>query len=417
MKLPRLFRARQSFLGPTLQDVEAVVREELSRLGIAERIEPGQSVAISAGSRGIANIDVITRATVDFVKEAGGEPFIVPAMGSHGGATAEGQTEVLGTFGITEEFCGCPIRSSMDTVVVCQSPEGVDVHFDRLAFEADHVIVCNRVKLHTIFHGDVQSGLMKMLLIGMGKHTGASIYHRSFRDFSFKQIVRSVSATVIEKCGILAGLAIVENGSEQTALIEAVRPAEFVTREPELLAQSREWIARIPFDRLDVLVVDEMGKNISGAGMDTNIIGRKVNPDAALEDEWPKIKRIVVRRLTEASKGNATGIGSADLTTQKMIDSINYQATCVNCLTSGRTAMAALPIHFPTERETIEAALRIVGLTPPHEARLVRIPNTLELGELICSEALLPEVEKREELSVESELFEMQFDDDGELLD
>ena len=235
-------------------------------MGLAQRIAPGDRVAITAGSRGIANIKAIVKAIVDYVKQLGGEPFIVPAMGSHGGATAEGQLDVLRTYGITEDDCGCAILSSMDTVVVCQSEEGFDVHFDRHAFEADHVIVCGRIKLHTSFQGEIQSGLMKMLLIGLGKHRGACIYHRAFRDFSFDQIVRSVSSTVIRECRIVAGVAIVENGHEQTALIEAVRPEDFSKREPELLELASQWIARLPFDTVDVLVVDQIGEKYQRYG-------------------------------------------------------------------------------------------------------------------------------------------------------
>lgn len=417
MNLPKLFKARQRFPAQCVHDIAASVAEQLSHLDLQSRVAPGDQIAITAGSRGIANIAQITKAIVDHVRTLKAEPFIVPAMGSHGGATAEGQLNVLASLGITEEACGCRIRSSMDTVVVCESAEGVEVHFDRHAFEADHVIVCNRVKLHTIFHGPIQSGLMKMLLIGLGKHTGASIYHRAFRDYSFDQIVRSVSSTVIEKCGILAGLAVVENGYEQTSHIQAVRPEDFVVEEPKLLQISRTAMARLPFDRLDVLIVDEMGKDISGAGMDTNVIGRKVNPDAALDDEWPKIKRIVVRGLSKKSGGNATGIGSADITTQRMIDAIDYHATSVNCLTSGRTAMAALPLHVATEREAIEAAVKMVGLTPSEKARLVRIANTLELENLVCSEVLLEEVAKNPLMEILSDLHPMAFDEQGDLLE
>lgn len=417
LHLPKLFKAQQRFPEQCVNDIPATVDAQLRQLDLSNRVAPGDRIAITAGSRGIANIAEITKGIVDHVRQLGAEPFIVPAMGSHGGATAKGQTNVLATLGITEETCGCPILSSMDTVVVCKSAEGVDVHFDRHAFEADHVIVCNRVKLHTIFHGPIQSGLMKMLLIGLGKHVGASTYHRAFRDYSFDQIVRSVSSTVIEKCGILAGLAIVENGYEQTTRIQSVHPGDFVAAEPGLLQLSRESMARLPFDRLDVLIVDEIGKDISGAGMDTNVIGRKVNPDAALDDEWPKIKRIVVRGLTEKTHGNATGIGSADITTQRVIDAIDYHATSVNCLTSGRTAMAAIPLHVPTEREAIQAAVRMVGLTPPEQARLVRIRNTLELDRLVCSEVLLEEVSRNPQMEILSDLHPMAFDEQGDLID
>ena len=420
MSLPRLFRVRQHFQGPHIgdaADVAAKVHDELATLNLGQQIAPGQRVAITAGSRGIANISVIVKAIVDFVKQLGAQPLIVPAMGSHGGATAEGQVGVLRTYGITEDYCACPILARMETVVVCQSDEGCDIHFDRHAFEADHVIVCGRIKLHTAFQGEVQSGLLKMLLIGLGKHTGASIYHRAFREFSFDQIVRSVSGTVIKKCRIAAGLAIVENGYEQTALIEAVRPEDFASREPELLALSSQWIARLPFDTADVLIVDQIGKNISGTGIDTNIVGRKTNQNEALENEWPKIKKIIVRSLTPETHGNATGIGIADLTTQKVVDQIDFEATRINCITAGRTSVGMLPLYFPTERESIEAALTMIGLKPLAEARLIRIRNSLELEEVVCSEAYLAEVRERDELEIVSDLYDMSFDGEGQLMD
>lgn len=420
MSFPKLFKVRQRFNGPRIDGVNDLVEKvhaELASLRLDQTIAAGQRVAITAGSRGIANINVIVKAIVDFVKQLRAEPFIVPSMGSHGGATAEGQIGVLRTYGITEEYCGCPILATMETVVVCQSDEGVDVHFDRHAFEADHVIVCGRVKLHTAFQGEIQSGLMKMLLIGLGKHAGASIYHRAFRDFSFDQIVRSVSSTVIDKCRIAAGLAIVENGYEQTALISAVRPEDFANRETELLALSSQWIARLPFDTADVLIVDEIGKNISGTGIDTNIVGRKTNQNEALEHEWPKIKKIVVRGLTRETHGNATGIGVADLTTQQVVDQIDVAATRVNCITAGRTAVGMLPLYFPTERESIEAALTMIGLKPAAEAQLMRIRSTLELEEVICSEAYLGEARERPELEITSDLRPMLFDERGTLSD
>ena len=346
LDLPKFFRIRQSFEGPTVQDVSGTVHEQLRKLSLEEKISPGQRVAITAGSRGIAGIHIVTKAIVDFVRSLEAVPFIVPAMGSHGGATAEGQREVLSTYGITEEFCGCDIVSSMETVVVCKAAEGIDIHFDSNAFDADHVIVCGRIKPHTDFNGEIQSGLMKMMLIGLGKRNGATIYHRAFRDFSFDQIVKSVSATVIKKCRVVAGLAIVENGYEKTALIEGVEPSAIQSREPELLQLAIDWMARLPFDSADVLIVDQIGKNISGTGMDTNVVGRKSNEHKALPNETPKIKKIVVRGLTTETHGNATGIGVADFTTQKVIDQMDRDTTWVNCITSGRTAVGMISDLF-----------------------------------------------------------------------
>lgn len=411
-----MFRLRQRFSGPKIGDIPAEIHQQLAKLELANTIKPGQRVAITAGSRGIANIAIIVKGIVDYVKSMDAVPYIVPAMGSHGGATAEGQLGVLKTYGVTEEFCGCPIQSSMETVVVCHAPEGFEVHFDKNAYGADHVIVCGRIKPHTDFTGAIQSGLMKMMLIGLGKHNGAKIYHRAFKDYSFDQIVRSVSAEVIKNCRIAAGLAIVENGYEQTALLEAVEPRRLEEREPELLGLAEKWMARLPFERLDVLIVNQIGKNISGTGMDTNVVGRKKNENAPAEGDSPKIKKIVVLGLTDETHGNATGIGVADYTTQKVLDQMDYHATRVNCVTSGRTAVGMIPIHYPTDQQSIDASLSNVGLVPPEKAKLIRVKNTLHLDELECSEAFLAEARERDDLEVCSELYELKFTDDGELV-
>ena len=416
MEFPKLFRLQQSFEGPELSDVAGEVHRQLNEISLSEKISAGESVAITVGSRGIANIPVIVRAIADFLKNIQAKPFIVPAMGSHGGATVEGQVQVLESLGVTAESCGCPIRASMETVVVCQSEQGFDVHFDRHAYEADHVLVCGRVKLHTDFLGEIQSGLMKMMLIGMGKQKGASTYHCAFQEFSFDQIIRSVSETVINHCQIVAGLAIVENGFEQTALIEAVRPEEIVTREPELLRLSSQWMARLPFEQVDVLIIDEIGKNISGTGMDTNVVGRKINENAAAPDEYPKVKRIIVRGLTEATHGNACGIGVADFTTQNVVDEMDYPATRVNCVTSGRMGGGYIPMCFATDRQALEAAFQTIGLIPPEQVRLLRIRNTLQLETLQCSQAYLDEAQGRSDLTVVGDLYEMPFEPSDRLM-
>ncbi len=275
MAFPRMLRVRQKFDAPRVEDIAAEVDDQLDRLQLDQVVQPGQSVAITAGSRGIANIAVITKAICDHVKKLGGVPVIVPAMGSHGGGTAEGQQEILEGYGITQDFCGAEIRSSMETVVVDETPQGIPVHFDRNAFECDHVIVCGRVKPHTGFVGPIESGLQKMMLIGLGKHAGASIYHRAILDFNFLDIIHAVSSAVLEKCRILAGVAIVENAYDETGLIEAVAPENLYDREVELLKIAASWLPKLPFTEVDLLIVDEIGKGISGSGMDTNIVGRK----------------------------------------------------------------------------------------------------------------------------------------------
>jgi hypothetical protein len=294
-----------------VDDIPATVDVELARLNLNRTIQPGQSVAVTMGSRGIANIHLVIRAIVQHLQRLGAKPFIVPAMGSHGGGTAQGQREIVEGYGVTEDFVGCPIRSSMETVIVCQTAEGIPVHFDKHAFNADHVVVCGRVKPHTGFVGDIESGLMKMMLIGLGKHEGAKIYHRAIADFSFPQIVRSVASQVLARCKVAAGVGIVENGYDETALIRAVAPQEFEEREKELLVLAKKWLPKLPFDQADILIIDEIGKNIIGSGMDTNVVGRKFNDHKAADNEYPKIKRIWVRDLTEETHGNAAVLGIA----------------------------------------------------------------------------------------------------------
>jgi hypothetical protein len=412
---PSIFRVRQTFEAPRVDDIAGAVRGQMEKLRLEERIKPGQSVAIAVGSRGIANIHVVSKALVDVVKRLRAEPFIVPAMGSHGGGTAEGQFQVLESYGVTEAFCGCPIRASMETVVVCKTAEGFDVHFDRQAFGADHVIVCNRVKPHTDFVGEIESGLMKMMLIGLGKHEGAKIYHRAIQDYSFSQIVRSVAGRVLESCRIAAGLAIVENGYDETAVIAAVAPREFESREKELLVLAKKLMPRLPFDHVDLLVLDEIGKNISGTGMDTNVIGRKFQVHRAAQNELPKVKRIVVRALTEATHGNASGIGLAEFCTRRAIEQTNIEATRINCLTAGHISAAMMPLDFPTDRAAIEAALPTLGMVEPDAAKLVWIRNTLDLREVECSTAYLDQARGRSDLEILSDPRPLPFDASGNL--
>ncbi len=412
---PHFFRVRQHFEAPRVDDVPGEVERELSSLRLSQRIKPGQTVAITAGSRGIANIHLIIRGCVAHLQRLGAKPFIVPAMGSHGGGTAEGQTQILHEYGITEAFCGCPIKASMETVIVCQTAEGFPVHFDRHASEADHVFVVGRVKPHTDFVGEIESGLMKMMLIGLGKHEGAKVYHRAIQEYSFGQILRSVAGQVLQKCRIVGALATLENGYDQTAKLAAVLPEELESREKELLVLARQWLPRLPFKKVDILLVDELGKNISGAGMDTNVVGRKKNFHSPSPDEFPQVKRIVVRGLTEATHGNAAGIGMASFVTTRTLRATDMLKTRINCLTSGHTSAAMLPIDFESDREILDAALPTIGLTEPPQAKIVWITNTLEIAEVECSAVYLAEAKERPDLEILTPLRPLAFDGEGNL--
>jgi hypothetical protein len=303
----------------------------------------------------------------------------------------------------------------METVVVGETSEGIPVHFDRHAFEADHVLVCGRVKPHTVFAGDIESGLMKMMALGLGKHEGAKVCHRAIRDYGFGQVVRSVAAQVIAKCHVVAGLGIVENGYDETARIEAMLPREIEEREKHLLELARQWMPRLPFGMVDLLIVDEMGKDISGSGMDTNVVGRKYHRHEAAAEEFPKVRRIAVRSLTEATHGNAYGIGMAEFCTARLVRQVDQQVTRTNGLTSGSVDAVMLPISFDTDRELLDAALPTIGMAEPRNLKIVWIKNTLQLAEVECSAAYLDEAKRREDLEIASPLRELQFDPAGNL--
>lgn len=410
---PEMFRVRQKWERPLVTDIRGEVDVELGSLRLGEKVRPGETVAVSVGSRGIRNLASIVKAAVEHLKRLGLKPFIVPAMGSHGGGTAEGQRHVVESLGVTEDFVGCPIRATMETVVVCETDFGVPVHFDRYAYEADHVLVCGRVKPHTLFVGEIESGLMKMMLIGLGKHAGAKVYHSAIQDYSFSEIIQAVVENVLRRCHILAGLAIVESPYDETARIAAVAPEEIVTREKELLAQAKRWMPRLPFEHVDVLIVDEIGKNISGSGMDTNVIGRKFGIHQAGPDESPRVRHIILRGLTEESHGNATGIGLAEFCRTRLIEQMDVEATRVNCLTAGRPMGAMVPISFDTDRQLLDASLPAIGLTRPEDARVLWIRNTLLVAEVECSAAYWDEAREREDLEIISERRKFVFDATG----
>ena len=415
MAFPRMLRVRQKFEAPRVDDIPGEVERQLASLNLGTRVKPGQTVAITAGSRGIANIAVIIKAIVGHLQKLGALPFIVPAMGSHGGGTAEGQVEILAGYGITEDYCGCPIKASMETVIVGETPHGIPVHFDRHAHGADHVLVCGRIKPHTNFVGDIESGLHKMMLIGLGKHNGAKIYHRAIMDYSWIEIVRSVADEVIKKCRVVAGLGIVENANDETGLIAAVAPEQFFAREQELLVLAKKWLPRLPFRHVHLLIIDEIGKNISGTGMDTNVIGRKYNDHKATDRDDTVVKTVFVRGLTEATHGNACGIGMAEFTNSRTIDKVDRRITAINSITGGHAPAAALPIAFDTDREVLENALTTVGLTTPENARVIQVTNTLHLTEVLVSEAYLAEIRERPDLEIVGPPQDMQFDSNNNL--
>src|SRR5256714_8084508 len=411
MALPRMIRVRQTFPRPRVADIPRAVAATLGEA--ARRIRPGDAVAVGAGSRGIANIGTIVGATVKWLQDLGARPFVFPAMGSHGGGTADGQLSVLEHYGITEATMGCPIRATMEVVQVGEAL-GLPVWLDAYAAEATWIGVVNRVKPHTDFKGSIESGLFKMMTIGLGKWKGALQYHRANVNHGYETVITAVGREMLAKVPIGFGVGIVENGYDETAQIEAFNAANLEDGERRLLKDAREWMARLPFSPIDVLVVEQIGKNISGSGMDTNVIGRPSNPHEPFPND-PKILWVVALELTDESYGNATGIGNADFTTRRLVEKIDMKPTLINCITACTPNGAKIPATYDTDREAIETALSCIGLTPPEKARVIRIKNTLMLGEIEVSEALLPEVAKRGDLTVLGDPAELRFDVAGVL--
>ncbi len=416
MTLPQMFRIRQKVDPPVVADVAAAVRAEIGKLPLAGRFAPGARVAVTGGSRGVANIAIILRTTCDCLKALGTRPFIVPAMGSHGGATAEGQLKVLARYGITPESMDVPILSSMETVEIGQMPWGFPVHVDKHAYEADHIVLVNRIKPHTNFRAHVESGLMKMLVIGLGKHQGAILAHRASVDVGLPRAIPEVARFSLSKLPILFGVGTLENVRHQTAKVEATLPEVLEGTETRLLQEAWALFARIPFEFLHLLIVDEMGKEISGTGMDPNVLGRLYFAPNE-EPKSPRYIRILVRDLTEKTAGNAVGMGLADFATRRLANKVNFQYTYTNALTGLSPMRSKLPIIFETDQDAIEGALKTIGLTEPPDAKVARIKNTLDLEYLYASDALLAEIKERNDLEVLSGPHPFAFSDQGDLVD
>ena len=415
MSLPKMVRVKQLFPRTSLDNVREAVQSELVSIGIESIIKSGDTIAVGAGSRGVANIAVSVKAIVDFLKDLGAKPFIFPAMGSHGGATPEGQTEVLYHYGISEQTMDVPVKSTMDTKIMGETADGLPVFLDQYAADADHVVPVNRVKSHTDFNGSIESGIMKMLAIGVGKQRGANMYHRAFFSYGFERVIRTSAALLIDSGKVPFGLALVENAYGETALAKAILAKDILSTEQKLLAQSKEISAKLPFDTLDLLIVDWMGKNISGTGMDTNVIGRYMQ-NFEPEPDKPSYLRILVCDLTEESAGNATGIGLADFTTKRLVDKFDKKSTYMNCITSLGPQKSRIPFHFDSDREAITVALDTIGLRPPEDARIVRIESTLKLSQIHISESLLESAQLMSSLEILSEPESVGFDSNGNLL-
>lgn len=390
--LPRMARVRQRFDPARIDDIAGAVRAQIQRPEIRALVKPGQVIAVGCGSRGIANIGLIARTVIGELRALGAKPFVFPCMGSHGAATAEGQKRVLEGYGITEESTGVPIRASMDTVITGHLEDGTPVHMDRNAAEADAIVVINRIKPHTGFRGATESGLTKMLAIGIGKIVGAAAYHSHGMD-RFPELLPRVRDVNLAARNVLFGVAIVENAYDETALVEAVPAPLIASREPELQHLAQANLPRLFFDDIDVLVIEQMGKDISGAGFDPNVTGR--NRRGVNWVAKPFVKKIAVLGLTAASHGNATGIGSADVITMRLYRELDVASTYANVITAANLDGAAIPIVMNNDRDAVALAVKTVVRVKPQDCRIVRIRNTLHLSEIEVSEAMLPEVRIR----------------------
>jgi hypothetical protein len=388
MQLEPMTRVRQRFESPKLDDVAGALRRELS--AVADAIRPGETIAVAVGSRGMANLPLLARETVDWLRWRGAQPFIVPAMGSHGGATAEGQRDVLATLGVTEQTAGAPVRCSMDVIELPRGDLPCAVFFSSLAAAADGVVLINRVKPHTSFHGPHESGLLKMIAVGLGNHQGARAIHR-LGVAGLREVMPRLAHHILRTGHIRLGIAVVENARDETAAVRVAAAGQIAARDAELLELARDWMPRLPVESLDVLIVDELGKDISGSGLDTNLIGR-IRIAGQPEPDRPRIRMIVARALSAATRGNAYGVGLADVITRRLHGQIDWPATYANVLTTGFLERGKIPIIAGSDREALDIAWRGCQPLEPAAARVIRIRNTLRLDELHVSPAVLAEL-------------------------
>src|SRR6266849_7526524 len=416
MQFSRLLLVRQNFPDRSIRAIPSTIRKPLGGAPFASRLKPGARVAIGVGSRGITNISTVVHSVVDYWKSQGAKPFIFPAMGSHGAATAEGQADVFAHYGIIEETMGCPIVSSLEVVPVGKTPEGISTFMDRNAHESDGVMLVGRVKWHTDFAGKIESGLFKMMAIGLGKFAGAQHYHTYAYKLGLERVIRSIGRQVLASGKILGGLAILEDAHHNTAKLTAVPVEIMEQREEENLALVKSWMGKVPVD-LDILILDEIGKTISGAGMDTKVVNRGVYGEYNPWPDAPRIERIFIRGLSDLSYGNGVGLGMADVVSDHLLGRIDWNPTQINSLTASTPAAIRIPVHFPTDRECLERIAPTVGRIDLKDVTYGWIRNSLELGLVALSENLLRQIERDSNLEILGESRPMEFDSKGNLAD
>lgn len=410
-ELGGMLPVRQHFYGGVVDDIDAIIASGIKRL-VPDDLQ-GKQIAITAGSRGITGIAEVLRSMVAVLERYGAQPFVVPAMGSHGGATGEGQVSVLAKIGITEKYLGAPIRSSMEVISLGSTEHGLEVFCDKLAYQSDGIIVCNRIKPHNVFKADYESGLVKMLVIGLGKHKGAIAAHYQGFD-KFFEVLPAAAELSLAKTPVLGGIGLIENAYGQMAAVEVLAPDEFLGREPELLREAKRIMGRLLMDTIDILIIDEIGKDISGGGLDANVTGR--SPWGLPGFTAPPIQRIIVRDLSMATNGNGIGIGLADLTTRRCVEKIDLPTTYTNALTAHSLLSPKIPVIVEDDREALTVALHTLRGGVPDSPRIVRITNTKDLEMIWMSECYREHIEQNQGLEVAGQLKPLGFDDSGTLI-
>ena len=411
IQIPRMVRVRQKFIHPEPVDVEKEIRRQFEAMGILSRLKPGETVAITVGSRGIANQVTAVKTLGELLRSAGAEPFIIPAMGSHAGATAKGQKNMLLGMGYTKENTGLEIKATMDTVQLDCTEDGMPVLTDRNAYEADWLIIMNRIKPHVCFRGPYESGLMKMITIGLGKQKGASIAHNLGFGY-MPQHIPQIANMALKHLHVLCAVGFVENAYHETAICRVMEKEQIPVEEAELLKTAKSYAAKLHFDKLDVLVIDEIGKNISGAGFDTNVVGRY---HSAWISGGPQITRLAILDIAKESKGNGNGLGMADFTCRRAAEKFDFVQTYPNTLTATLTGGVKIPMTLPNDKQTIQSCLKTANLPDPKDATLVRIHNTLCLDEIEVSENLIPQIKDDDRFEIISEPYELVFDENGNI--
>ena len=414
MGYPKFGFIRQKFEKAASADVGLMLRSELDRSGLLSPVREGDRVLITAGSRGIESMNEVLKTCVEAVRERGGHPFLYPAMGSHGKGTARGQIEVLGHLGVTEASIGAPIHDELELIEIDRIGDSVPVYADKAVVDADHVLIVNRIKEHTEYIGDTESGILKMAVVGFGRQPGAETMHRLAVNISYFKAINAIAASLFKNLKVLGAIALLEDHFNHLLKVEAIRAQDVFAREPELLQESRLYKPKLPFEKLDILIIDQIGKEFSGAGMDTKVVGRIMNVYEK-ECESPRITRIVVRDLSETSGGNATGIGLADYTTRRAVDKIDFEATALNCVTAVAPEKGRLPLSFASDRDAVEAAFKTIGLWRPEEVRVAWISNTKDLEFMAVSSALLKSAGQVFEVWGKGDLFDLPYDESGNL--